>query len=1604
MSARWLEGRYELLGPLGRGGVGSVFEARDHVFSRDVALKRLAFISAEGLEAFRREFLLLAGCTHPRMPRAYDLHRGASGGAEREGGPFYTAELVRGPTLARYAPGRSWADVARVIADAVDALSWLHDAGIVHGDFKPDNVLVREDASGVLIDLSGARLVRSRSDEVSGTERFIAPELLEGKPASPQSDLYGVGRTIELSLRASGIEAPRSLRDVVDRLLDPDPNGRPRSAAEVIAAIRTGTARHTARPTEPGRIVGRSAELETFQRLFDTFARKQAGPRVIVVSGSEGTGKTRLLRELSWRASVETAVAEGSAGRDDAVHELVARALDASVEPTIDAVLRARAELAARATPRVLVIDDTDRLSQTQRSLLLALLRAAGDRDAVLWILAASQPLGVASPAIVDLPLGPLDSKAIAAWMKPFVTAAPLADVERVSGGNPRTLKEIASAIASGTLSEVEVASFATHDDFTPIEARRAGSLGPDARLALAALVVSPFLDERSLQLLGIDRAAIDELDAATFARRDAGGVRLSRPVRSKALARVIGDEVVRDAARKLADALERHEHGDVPETELARAARLALRARALAMAGRPAEALTLTREAEPLAAWAPQAWMLATDTLCDAAPGPWSQLAAAHAVDAAGAPARAVRRVANALLLARKTRDRDVLAAIALTAARLYEKLGLEKRAMRQLSRIDLRATPQIEAAKASVEVRCLLRLGRYAEAEKLARHALSLEGAEPFRADLLESHGVVLGYLGDDKGAMAALERAVAARTDRAHPRARVRSLSYLALQAYRSGDTELAARGFGDALEAAESAGLGDMLGTAALNLGTARHQLGQWGVALASYERGLRAAVAFDVSRIVATLRFNLAKLHADVGLFDRAESELALIQREARAESSTDLTAAILGLEAEIAAGRGRAAEALRLLDRVQATHATRGAKREGCESALHAAEVALDANERATARDRLRAAQEGLAGLDAADLMLRAATIDAALALEEGDAQRAFDAIRSAEALVSRVSQLELHARLEDVAAEVFRRRGAPTLADRRRSSALECWERIASGLPDDLLEAFWRHPVRARLRTPSAEPEKGRRTELVMRILEVNRRLSSTLETNEILRLAMDASIELTGAERGFVILTKDGKVRGLEVAVARNLDRETVGKSQLKFSHSIAKRVVETGDAVLTVDALADDRFAKNASVHGMRLRSIACVPIRAHGKVLGAIYLDNRFLRGKFGADEADLLGAFADQIALALHNGRLMAELRQRTIELEEEQKRVAELMRSQATEIERLAHELERERHRTDNDGAFPEIAGRSAPMRSVLALVERVARSDVPVTVTGESGTGKELVARAIHAGGPRRDGPFVAVNCAALPEALLESELFGHVRGAFTGAVRDHGGLFLAARGGTIFLDEIGETPLAVQAKLLRVLQEREVRPVGGDRAIAVPDVRVVCATNRMLADEVARGAFREDLFYRISVIEVRLPPLRERPEDIPSITQTILEKIAKRQAVPAPRLAPAALRRLATYAWPGNVRQLENVLARAMVLASDDVIGAPDIELPSAAAPVRPAAGRTRSAFKSAEKERIVAALEAYQWNVCEVSRALGIPRTTLYRKLSQFGLLRT
>ena len=321
-------------------------------------------------------------------------------------------------------------------------------------------------------------------------------------------------------------------------------------------------------------------------------------------------------------------------------------------------------------------------------------------------------------------------------------------------------------------------------------------------------------------------------------------------------------------------------------------------------------------------------------------------------------------------------------------------------------------------------------------------------------------------------------------------------------------------------------------------------------------------------------------------------------------------------------------------------------------------------------------------------------------------------------------------------------------------------------------------------------------------------------------------------------------------------------------------------------------------------------------------------------------------------------------------------------------------------DLKREIRRRERSNAVKPL-GKARPFLEVLSLAEQVAPTDSTVLILGQSGTGKEVIARYIHELSQRSDGPFFSINCGALPESLLESELFGHVKGSFTGAVRDKQGMFMAARGGTFFLDEIAETQPSTQVKLLRVLQEREALPVGGTEAIPV-DVRVIAATNRDLDEEIRRGTFRPDLYYRLNVIALHLPPLRDRREDVPILAEAFLKRISKARGEPAKRLAPDALEVVMSYDWPGNVRELENALEHAAILGTD-----PDIGVAQLPARVRERKGAPlvgekppdNPTLEVIERAYITWVLAAEGGNKTRAAEVLGIDPSTLYRKLSRY-----
>jgi two-component system response regulator PilR (NtrC family) len=313
----------------------------------------------------------------------------------------------------------------------------------------------------------------------------------------------------------------------------------------------------------------------------------------------------------------------------------------------------------------------------------------------------------------------------------------------------------------------------------------------------------------------------------------------------------------------------------------------------------------------------------------------------------------------------------------------------------------------------------------------------------------------------------------------------------------------------------------------------------------------------------------------------------------------------------------------------------------------------------------------------------------------------------------------------------------------------------------------------------------------------------------------------------------------------------------------------------------------------------------------------------------------------------------------------------------------------------------------PRLLGSSAAMQNLREMIARVARSQAPVHIVGESGTGKELVAKLIHESSPRRDGPFIPVNCGAIPTELMESELFGHKRGSFTGAVGDKKGLIQSAEGGTLLLDEIADLPLHMQVKLLRVIQEKAVRPIGEQLEESI-DVRILSATHKNLSQLVAEGKFREDLFYRVNVIELRVPSLRERPEDVPELAEAVLRRLGRRMKITPPSLAKDALAALQAYAFPGNVRELENILERAITLTTGGEIRAEDIRLrpsPAGSAPVAASNAPAKSALgdhlEEIERDAILKALEQARFNKTAAAKILGISFRALRYRIKKLGI---
>jgi Nif-specific regulatory protein len=474
---------------------------------------------------------------------------------------------------------------------------------------------------------------------------------------------------------------------------------------------------------------------------------------------------------------------------------------------------------------------------------------------------------------------------------------------------------------------------------------------------------------------------------------------------------------------------------------------------------------------------------------------------------------------------------------------------------------------------------------------------------------------------------------------------------------------------------------------------------------------------------------------------------------------------------------------------------------------------------------------------------------------------------------------------------------------------------------------------------------------------------------MAAAADTTELCTLAVDAVFRATPAEVVAILALKDP--RELELIIHRN--RGGSAATYHKVSQFVSSEVLSSKQAVLAENVAADRMLKNRDSIADLKVASLICAPILFDDQVLGLLHLYRASGHSPLNADDLEFTLAIARQLGTVWHRLARQATL---------------------SAENKSLRDQLRLE----------SEIVGTSTPLQKIETQILRVAETRATVLVRGESGSGKELVARAIHQHSPRRDGPFICLNCAALTETLLESELFGHEKGAFTGATERMIGKFEAADNGTIFLDEIGEMALTTQAKFLRVLEGHSFERIGGNNAIKV-DVRVVAATNRPLEDAVRAGTFRRDLFYRLQVVQLDVPPLRDRLDDVPALADHFLKKFVRETGRKIKSFTPAALDKLKAYRWPGNVRELKNVIERAVALGHGPQLDAADIwlsELDIGA----PVVGAVPSVYKpetleDLEKRHILETLKHTDWNKSKAAAILNIERSTLDRKIERYGL---
>jgi transcriptional regulator with GAF, ATPase, and Fis domain len=1558
-----LFGRYEYERELGRGATGRVFAVRD--LAEGGAARAIKVVGAAHASLLVWEFRRLCRLDHPRIARVRELLRIDA--------PVHAPFRLAAPALLLVEDRAAGAPLStlsapsdrrarevfalRVALSAAEGLRAIHGAGLVHGDVKPDNLLVVEGSGeSTLIDLGFCAPPGPRA-EVRGTPRYMAPELFSGL-CSAAADVYALGATLFdwLTGEADGHSSSRggellhvrnlgllrelvtpAFADVIGALLAADPAQRPGDADGLYALLvpvaqsfsllsrkdpalldsgPSGEALAARARTLP--FVGHAAALARVAEELDAHG-------TVLVSGAHGAGRSRLVREAVRRVSL-AALESGRPG------------------PTL---VRSVAGLSGLPeTPAILWLDPASHAAARE---IDSALRIKGLRSASLAIVVECEPTFIHG-SVARVELGPLEAEAFTSLLTRLIEPHPLSPALREAASQ-------ASQNFAGRLCNVLAEACAERRDLSDPRSLRARTELDTGSLSAAAFALASFsawtggvfsetvlahapLGERERE------TAFAELWARGFLLGSSGVIELVPSVATDLRARSF-------AARgeSLASV-----PADAPlESGFAFFARGQLHASEQAF---HAEAGKLRRQGE-----VERACLLLREA---------AGMLPAEALRVSWADAeRAQAHYQDALLALEDTKEPEAR----LLAADILRLRGERDAAAQMVSELARSVDPALRARAGAIAARVAFDTGDLSLARDLAEaaaHAAAPEARVRAREVLLL---IALATGLPDYDQADALSEAAAAL---ASPRYQARALLLRAQLAARRGEPERAMADALRALDQAEQAGESHEAASAALNLGLLQAEAGELGLALSTLGTAAFRLARIDRPSDLSRVLFNLSALSLVIGDHVRAEALLDAAEEPASHAADPAVRAFLAMTRAELCLKNGAIERAASLLQ--QALDALPEGLRP-IRAVLYArvAQTALVRGDTARARSFVA---EARASCEAADVSVELEVVVAEIRerLSSGASARAEELALSAMPLIA--ARAPFAERLRFLLAAIDAARAADQ-EGKARERILLCralLEAALGSLPPSARGKLRERPEYTRiLAAPmhASESVGARGADRWRKLVASARRLFAKRQRRELAEEMVEIALSLVHAERAFLIAClEDG---ALELRAKAELGPS--GAQEPVYSRSVVARVWSERRPLLTLEASRDLRLHGAQSIHALSVRSVLAVPVSGFGEP-AVLYLDDRLRADAFNSDDLALL----EDLAALTREALRAAQARQ----VEQRRARKAEEEASALTRALLIEGEL-------GQDKTSPMI-GVSPALQSVTASARRVARSDVSLLITGESGTGKELLARLVHQESVRRAQPFVAENCAALPDTLLESALFGHVRGAFTGADRARRGLFEAADQGTLFLDEVGEMSPALQAKLLRVLQEGEFRPLGSERTRKV-DVRVIAATRRDLAARVREGNFREDLYYRLAVVTLELPPLSARRDDIPLLVRHFLGKHQGegRNVI----VTAAAMRAFVDGSYPGNIRQLENEVRRALALCEGpkiDVVDLPGGAVQPPASEPGPAALDLHAQLEALSFRLVDEAMERSTGNVTQAAELLGISRFGLQKMLKR------